>query len=169
MGCSILFSISLRNNKNTNAKIALNKSSDAFTFFKTYSETAFKLTHTLYNSNSLLFAQEDRECCLFCVIWSRHFVASSMINELDSALDLHPPVCYPADHHQVHDKVCYSIPIAHHDGICRSQIGLSLKHISWIHIVQDTVPTTDIWLPVLCLALCSDKSHALKTSSLLFG
>ena len=27
------------------------------------------------------------------------------------------PVCYPADHHQVHDEVNNPIPVAHHNGI----------------------------------------------------
>lgn len=40
----------------------------------------------------------------------------------------YPPVCYPADHHQVHDQVCYSVPVAHHDGVRCPQIRLSLQH-----------------------------------------
>lgn len=58
------------------------------------------------------------DCCE--ITWGKNLVMESKINN--------PPVCYPADHHQVHDEVGYSIPVTHHDGIGCSQIRLSLKH-----------------------------------------
>lgn len=39
-----------------------------------------------------------------------------------------PPVCYPADHHQVHDEVGNSVPVAHHDGVRCSQIRFPLNN-----------------------------------------
>lgn len=38
-----------------------------------------------------------------------------------------PPICYPADHHQVHDEVGNSVPVAHHDGVRCSQIRFPLN------------------------------------------
>lgn len=38
-----------------------------------------------------------------------------------------PPVCYPVDHHQVHDEVGYAIPVTHRDAVRRPQVGLTLK------------------------------------------